>query len=136
GVSGLEIDHAGNAIRMAARHRAQLLARERMSHQNGTLQPQGIDHLQDVITEKIRAVFSSLKPGVTEPATGDAVDVVVIRQLRREVIEFMRGTSARRQEDDRSAGAAPIEHLESDVPFHLDESDSGRRWITSGLHRL
>jgi len=42
--------------------------------------------------------------------------------LGREIVEYVRRVSASGQEHERRSGTAPIQHLQSDVPIHIDKS--------------
>ena len=72
---------------------------------------------QHVIPEAINWVLRGRETRSTEPASRDAVHVVIGRELRCKLVEHMRGVPAAGQENDGLAGTAPIQHFQLNALF-------------------
>jgi hypothetical protein len=55
--------------------------------------------------------------------------MMLLGELRSEVVECMRGVSGAGEEDKRSAGAAPVEYLKPDARLNRDKLHCVRRMV-------
>ena len=120
-VRGVEIDQTRHLFRMARADRAQLLAGERVAGEHRHREVKRIDDGQHVVRETVGLVSRLGFARRAEAAPSDADDVIVRRERRSELIEGVRRQRVACKQNDGSAGAAPIEHLELDVRLDRDK---------------
>jgi hypothetical protein len=101
--------------------RAQFRAGDGMTDQHRPLQFQRADYSKDIVAKAIDWVIRGRETRGTEPAPRDAVHVVIARELRRKLVEHVRGVPAAGQQDYRFSSAAPIQHFQPDAPFYSYE---------------
>jgi len=124
GKAGVEVDEATDLLGMAAADRTQLFASDGVSDEDGLLQLEGVDDGKNIVAETVGGVVVSVGrggAGVAEPATGDAVDVVLADEFGRKVIEVMRVATQSGEEDERASGAASVEDFKLDAGLDGDK---------------
>jgi hypothetical protein len=82
---------------------------------------QRIENGDDVVAEMAGVIVGSGGAGRAESAARDGVDVVGRYKRGREIIEDVGGVAASGEEDERAAGAAPVEHFKMDAVGDGDE---------------
>ena len=144
-VGGLEVNKAGDFLWVAAADGAELLAGYGMADQDGVVDMERVDDREHVVAKTIGKVVAAPRyggAGGAEAATGNAVDVIVGRELLRELVKDMGGVANAGEQNHGTAGPSPVEHLESDVFFDGDEEDFVRsgverpRGCRSGAHKV
>ena len=97
----------------------------------GAREAERIEHGEHVVGEAVGQIARRGDGRGREAATRDAVHVIARHQLRREVVKHVSAVARARQEHDGwdgalrlDGGAAPVEHLESNVGGNRYESHS------------
>ena len=121
GVGGVEVNDGGDAMGMLVGDGAEFGTADGVADEDGMVEMQGVENGYDVVGEMAEVVVGSGGAGRAESAAGDGVNVVAGRELGREVVEGVCGVAASGEEDERAAGAAPVEDFEADVVGDLDE---------------
>ena len=75
-------------------------------------EPKRIHRGQHVVAKLVRLVPERGRARTPEAATRDTVDVIGRCELRRELIEDVRGVPQSREQDDDTARAAPVKYLQ------------------------
>src|SRR5882757_2697598 len=131
----VEIDEPGNFLRKAAADGTQFLACKRVPHKHRTFDVKRLHHRKNVIPEVVRRVVAVGRCGFArcaKPSSRNAVDVMLPGEPRSEAVEAMRGISRPCEEDERSAGAAPIQNFKLNTLFDSDQLDLMRRGVHLG----
>ena len=92
-----------------------------MTDQHRPLQLQRADYSDYIVAKTIDWAIRCRETRCTEPASRDAVHVVIGRELRRKIVEHVGRVPAAGQEDYRPSSAAPIQHFEPYAPFYCYE---------------
>jgi len=131
-IGGVEINEAGDAMRMLLGDGAEFGATDRVADEHGMVEMQRVENGDDVVGEMARVVVGSGEAGRAESAAGDGVDVVGGDERGREVVEGVSGVAAAGEEDERAAGATPVEDFEADGVGDGDEELFVRGWVGAG----
>src|SRR6266849_772109 len=89
-----------------------------MSHQDRLVQFERVHHRHNVVAEAVGRIIRGGKTGRAEPAPRNAVNMVVGRKLRCELVAYVRRVPAPGQENHRPASPSPIEHFQPNVLVH------------------
>ncbi len=109
---------------MAAADRTHLFASDRVSDEHGLLQLEGVDDGKNIVSETVGGVVlvvGGRVAGLTEAATGNAVDVILAGEFGRKVVVAVGGVAQAGEKDERAPGAAPVEDFELDAGLDRDE---------------
>ncbi len=125
GIGGIEINDAGDAMRMLVGDGAEFGAADGVADEHGMVEMQRVENGDDVVAEMARVVVGSCGAGRAESAAGDRIDMVGRDERGREVVEGVRRASPppARKTTGR-AGAAPVEHFEPDAVSDRDKPPS------------
>jgi hypothetical protein len=129
GIGGVEINDAGDAMRMLVGDGAEFGAADGVADEHGMVEMQRVENGDDVVGEMAGVVVGSGKARGAESAAGDGVDVVGRDERGREVVEGVSGVAAAGEEDDRATGAAPVEDFEADGVGDGNEKLFVRGWV-------
>src|SRR5690606_31881221 len=110
-----EIHECGDAIRIPCADRAQLLTRDRMPDEDRAIQLERIQYSEYIVAERVTARRKRRKARFAETAARNAIDVEIVGELRREVVEDMCRVAAAGQQHQRPSITAPIEDLQPHV---------------------
>jgi hypothetical protein len=121
---------------MAVGNRTQFRPGYRMSHQDRPVQFERVNHRHNVVAEAVSRVIRGRKTGRAEPAPRNAVNMVAGRELRCELVEYVRRVPTPGQEDHRPASPSPIEHFQPHVIVDPYKLDGVRGWVLPRSGRL
>jgi hypothetical protein len=129
GIGGVEINDAGDAMRMLVGDGAEFGAADGVADEHGMVEMQRVEKGDDVVGEMARVVVGGGCVGGAESAARDGVDVVGRDERGREVVEGVGGVAASGEEDEWAAGAAPVEDFEADGVGDGHEELFVRGWV-------
>lgn len=126
GICGIEIDERHDTFRMPSPYRTQFLPGNGMPDKQRLPNLECIEHREHIVAEPVGRVSSSGTTGCTVSSPCDAINVILIGQLGREVIEYVCGIAEARQEKKRLACTTPIQNLKLYVRVHCYKLDRVR----------
>jgi hypothetical protein len=121
GIGGVEVNDAGDAMRMLVRYRAEFGAADGVADEHRMVEMQRIENGDDVVAEMAGVIVGSGGAGRAESAARDGVDVVGRYKRGREIVEGVSGVAASGEEDEWAAGAAPVEDFKAEAVGDGDE---------------
>jgi hypothetical protein len=121
GIGGVEVNDAGDAMRMLIGDGAEFGAADGVADEHGMVEMQRVENGDDVVGEMAGVGVGSGCVGGAESAARDGVDMVGGDERGREVVEGVGGVAASGEEDERAAGTAPVEDFEANGVGDGDE---------------
>jgi hypothetical protein len=82
-----------------------------MSREHWLVQFERVEHCHNIVAETVSRIIGGRKTGCTETASRNAVNMVGCRELRCEIVKYVRSVPTPGEEDDGPANPSPIEHL-------------------------
>ena len=107
-----------------------------MSHQDRPVQFERVNYCHDVVAEAVGRFIRGRKPGRAKPAPRNALNMVACRQLRCELVEYVRRVPTAGEEEQRPASPSPIEYFQPHVLGNGYKLHGMRGWVLPGVMRL